>query len=371
MRRRKSLIQVAPSNDRPPIIQEYFDWPPIRDPSENKKALFNDTTDRTRRNVDGCWASDEGEGEYRETNGHRSSAGAKQLVKIEPDNSGAIAKILSESCTEFVSLRRRSFCLRQMHNDPEWLIGRKLSRPSDDEFLYIVVEIFFAVRKRIQTMKELGDFLDPNLDRIRGRRRRSSTSIPTGCRVGWHHPATERSSRLLMRSLRRAVRVQPHTHRTHAPRPGILFRVARRFSRAICASRVQFRPNDSPLAEGEHPPRAGFQRQRTAGSVVRRAGVGGNVRAGQDKILAVQSDPAIPEPARCRLRADEAKNMADRLFRLLAGHIVAPAHALQLLLAAAIEGNDFRLGQHLDIVDRLDAVDEILRHALRQTWTAH
>ena len=171
MRRRKSLIQVAPSNDRPPIIQEYFDWPPIRDPSENKQALFNDTTDRTRRKVYDCLASDDGEGEYRETNGHRSSADAKQLVKIEPDNSGTIAKILSESCTEFVSLRRRSFCLRQMHNDPEWLIGRKLSRPSDDEFLYIVVEIFFAVRKGIQTMKELGDFLDPNLDRIRGSRR--------------------------------------------------------------------------------------------------------------------------------------------------------------------------------------------------------
>jgi hypothetical protein len=140
-----------------------------------------------------------------------------------------------------------------MHNDPEWLIERKLSRPSDDELLYIVVEILFAVRKRkrIQTMKELSDFLDPNLDRIRRRRRRSSTSIPTGCRIGWRHPATERSGRLLMCSLRRAVRVQPHTHRTGAPRPRILFRVARRFSRTICcASHVQFRPNDSPLADG-------------------------------------------------------------------------------------------------------------------------
>src|SRR5258708_5605301 len=37
-----------------------------------------------------------------------------------------------------------------MHNDPEWFIGRELSRPSDDEFLYIVVEILFAERKRIQ-----------------------------------------------------------------------------------------------------------------------------------------------------------------------------------------------------------------------------
>src|ERR1700722_11336086 len=100
-----------------------------------------------------------------------SSADAKQLVKIEPDNSGAIAKILSESCTEFVSLGRRSFCLRQMHNDPEWLVGRKLSRPSDDEFLYIAVEIPLAERKRIQAMKELGYLFDPNLDRICGSRR--------------------------------------------------------------------------------------------------------------------------------------------------------------------------------------------------------
>src|SRR6202521_3845218 len=82
MRRRKSLIQVAPSNDRPPIIQEYFDWPPIRDPSENKQALFNDTTDRTRRKVDDCFASDDGEGEYRETNGHRSSTLDRKSTRL-------------------------------------------------------------------------------------------------------------------------------------------------------------------------------------------------------------------------------------------------------------------------------------------------
>jgi hypothetical protein len=103
-------------------------------------------------------ARDDGEGEYCEANGHRSSADAKQLVKIERNDSSAITKILSESCTEFMSLWRRSFCLRQMYNDPEWFIGRELSRPSDDEFLYIVVEILFAERKRIQAMKELGDF---------------------------------------------------------------------------------------------------------------------------------------------------------------------------------------------------------------------
>src|SRR5258708_6840957 len=63
MRRRKSLIQIAPSDYRPPVIQKYFDWPPIRHPSENKQALFNDTPDRTRRKVDRCLACDDGERE--------------------------------------------------------------------------------------------------------------------------------------------------------------------------------------------------------------------------------------------------------------------------------------------------------------------
>src|SRR3981081_2322920 len=168
MRRRKSLIQITPSNDRPPIIQNCLDWLPIAHPAKNKQALFNDTTNGTRRKADYCLACDDGEGKYREANGHRSSADAKELVKIERNDSGAITKILTESGTEFMSLRRGSFCLRQMYNDPEWLIGRELSRPSYDKFLYIVVEILFAERKRIQAMKKLGDSFDPNLDRIRG-----------------------------------------------------------------------------------------------------------------------------------------------------------------------------------------------------------
>lgn len=144
MRRRKSLIQVAPSNDRSPIIQEYFDWPPIRDPSENQQALFNDTTDRPGARLTTVWPV------------MTEKESTVELVGRTRNNSlrsspGAIAKILGESCTKFVSLQRGSLCLRQMHNDREWFIGRKLSRPSDDEFLYIVVEILFAVR-RIQTM---------------------------------------------------------------------------------------------------------------------------------------------------------------------------------------------------------------------------
>jgi hypothetical protein len=78
---RKSTIQIAPSNDRPPVVKEYFDWPPIRDPSENEQALFDDTGDGTRRKTGyDCLARDDRKRKYCEANDHRSAAYSKELV---------------------------------------------------------------------------------------------------------------------------------------------------------------------------------------------------------------------------------------------------------------------------------------------------
>src|ERR1700730_15841444 len=85
------------------------------------------------------------------------------------------------------------------------------------------------------------------------------------------------------------------------------------------------------------------------------------------EMLGVQNDPTVLEPGRRRIRADEEKDVADRFLRLRAGHIIAPTYALQLFFRTPIQGDNFRLGQYFDYVGRLDAVDEILRHALGET----
>src|ERR1700730_18556674 len=141
-------------------------------------------------------------------------------------------------------------------------------------------------------------------------------------------------------------------------------------SLADCGAHPLDRPGPH-VAGGEHATSTGFQWQRPPGSIVRRTSVGWDVRSRQNTVLAVQPRPALVEPGRCRLRTDEEKDVADRLFRFLAGHIVAPAHALELLFPAAVQGNNLRVGQYFDIFDRPDAVDEILRHAFRETWPAH
>src|SRR3984885_9557371 len=124
------------------------------------------------------------------------------------------------------------------------------------------------------------------------------------------------------------------------------------------------------IAASEYIANAGFQRQRAAG-IVRPPGIGCNVRSRQNEVLGVQGNSAVPEPGRGRLRADEEKDVADRFLGFFAGHIVAPAHALQLLFPAPVKGNDLGSGQYFDVVDRADAIDEILRHALCEAWPTH
>src|SRR5256885_8370322 len=86
-------------------------------------------------------------------------------------------------------------------------------------------------------------------------------------------------------------------------------------------------------------------------------------------MLAVQRDPGVLEPSRCRVRADEEEEVAYRLLGFLAGRAVAPAYALQLPFPAAIKRDHLRVRQHLDIVEIRDPVDQVARHALCEAWS--
>jgi hypothetical protein len=86
--------EIAPANERPPLVQEYFNWPPVRDPSEDQQALRDQPGERLRRNPDHHGlGDDDGEREHRDADGKRPTADPKQLVEIEPDDAGAIVEI--------------------------------------------------------------------------------------------------------------------------------------------------------------------------------------------------------------------------------------------------------------------------------------
>ncbi len=122
-RGRQSSVQITLANDRPPVVQKYLDWSPVRDPSANSQAFFDDTTNRTRRKVGGgSLTDDNAEGENREPDGQCATANAKELVEIETEDLGTIAKKTRESRPQLVSPGRRCLSLRQVHDDPEWQV---------------------------------------------------------------------------------------------------------------------------------------------------------------------------------------------------------------------------------------------------------
>ena len=130
---------------------------------------LSSTSDRTRRKVGGgSLTDDNAKGENRETDGQCAAANAKELVEVERDDLGTIAKKTCESRPELVSSGRRCLSLRQVHNYPEWPVCGQL--PTNDEFLGMPVQIPFGERKRIECVKQLGDVFDAYFDRVWRRR---------------------------------------------------------------------------------------------------------------------------------------------------------------------------------------------------------
>ncbi len=79
---------------------------------------------------------------------------------------------------------------------------------------------------------------------------------------------------------------------------------------------------------GKDAANARLQLHRTAGAIVTLVRLSRHIRSGQNKILFIQGNTTSLEPVRCRVGADEKKDVTDPLLRFLTCHIVAPSYSL-------------------------------------------
>ena len=110
------------------------------------------------------------------------------------------------------------------------------------------------------------------------------------------------------------------------------------------------------VADREHAGHGGFQRGD------RPAAIRFALRAGQHEAAAIERDAAAVEPAGRGIGADEQEQVADveAMFFGRAGCASARARGGVL---SAVEPDDLGLGHQLDVRRRLDALDQIARHA--------
>src|ERR1700676_5225412 len=119
-------------------------------------------------------------------------------------------------------------------------------------------------------------------------------------------------------------------------------------------------PLDRPrahIANGENAGYRGFQRRR------RLPVVPFVMHAGHYKTGAVDGDAAAVEPAGGGIGADEQEQIVDVESAFFARKAAAPAHALKGATGRAFEADHLAVEHQLDIRRRLDALDQVLRHA--------
>jgi hypothetical protein len=56
--------------------------------------------------------------------------------------------------------------IRKMNQNPNWPPARQLLRPADDEILRFPIEISLAEREWVESMKELSDIFDSELNDV-------------------------------------------------------------------------------------------------------------------------------------------------------------------------------------------------------------
>jgi hypothetical protein len=163
----KPPIEVAPTGERPPIVQENFERAPIRHPAQNEKALLDEAL---KRRFDQVAGHEMRGGKARDQNQHadrkRTASDPEQLIEVALQTVGPMGE---ESAKRFAKLPRRLalvFGLRKVNDDLDRLVGGQFPCPSDDVFLRFLVEVSFSKRKRIEGVEKLCDILDADLDHL-------------------------------------------------------------------------------------------------------------------------------------------------------------------------------------------------------------
>src|SRR6185437_16312882 len=83
----------------------------------------------------------------------------------------------------------------------------------------------------------------------------------------------------------------------------------------------------------------------------------------QHEPATIDSYAAAIEPTGRRVRTNEQEHVSDSNAGLFAGQAAAPAHALQSRAFAALERDYFGIEHQFNIRRRLDAFDQVTRHA--------
>ena len=155
--------------ERQPIVQEYFERPPVCDPARIRKLSSTKRPNGLSIEVTASeMCRQQADDKDRYTYPKRAAADPEQFLDLALSSAGVIKEISTEC---LLQLRHPRLCLGlgQVNDDPYGTAGRQFASPTDDKLFRLSIQIAFPERKRIQCMEKLRDVVDAQLNQIAGR----------------------------------------------------------------------------------------------------------------------------------------------------------------------------------------------------------
>src|SRR6516165_2320076 len=108
LRGRNSPVQIAPSVDWPPIVQEDLYGSPIRHPSKNQQALFDHAIERRWCQCTGSLTDNDAKRQNRKTDCERASSDSEKLVQVQHNHFCTVSEIALQRGGEVAGTWRRA-----------------------------------------------------------------------------------------------------------------------------------------------------------------------------------------------------------------------------------------------------------------------
>lgn len=147
----EALVQAASEGDRPPIIKEDFERPPIRDPAENKETFAENSGQRRwSRCVYNELACRDAQCQDGNSDKKFTATFPNKLAQFPAGTSNAVLEIISNCLSHRQGRLGSGFLPWNLYHNFETHAARRVLGPFDDETFGLRVQIPLSERRWIK-----------------------------------------------------------------------------------------------------------------------------------------------------------------------------------------------------------------------------
>lgn len=146
----QAIVQTPLTDDRPPVVEENFQWPPHGDPADDQHAFADQ---RPKSDLDPDKArdlhSEEDQDQEGKADGQTEQSAAQELMKITAQEVGSTCEVSTDRITDRPFLVWMAHRLFEMNQQCARRFRGKFLDAFHDVLFSAAIQVLFAERRRI------------------------------------------------------------------------------------------------------------------------------------------------------------------------------------------------------------------------------